>query len=101
MRKDDGPQRNQVADLAVIMARDLIDPDPNRHRENRGKDLPATDCPWRQPATLTRGGVWLELASLIFEGATGTCGRDMMEYARQIDKRQARYVARLHFQPPS
>jgi hypothetical protein len=101
VRKDAGPQRDQVNDLATIMARDLIDPDPNRHPENRGKDLPAIDCHWRQPATLTRGGVWLELASLIVEGATGTRGRDMMEYARQIDERQPRYVARLHFQPPS
>jgi hypothetical protein len=84
VRKDDGPQRDQAAELAVIMARDFIDPDPYRHPENRGKDLPAIDCPWRQPATL-------ELASLIFEGATGVRGRDMMEYARHIDERQPRY----------
>src|SRR5436190_2034870 len=84
VRKDDGPQRNLVTDVATIMARDLIDPDPNRHPENRGKDLPAIDCPWRQPAMLTRGGAWLELASLIFEGATGVRGRHMMEYCRNI-----------------
>jgi hypothetical protein len=101
VRKDDGPQRDQAAERAVIMARYFIDPDPYRYPENRGKDLPVIECPWRRRAALTRGGAWLELASLIFEGATGTRGRDMMEYARQIDKRQPRYVARLYFQPPS
>jgi hypothetical protein len=96
VRKDDGPQRDRAtADVATIMARDLIDPDPYRHPENRGKDLPAIDCSWRQPATLTRGGAWLELASLIFEGATGVRGRDMMEYCSKIKQQhpQPRYRA--------
>jgi hypothetical protein len=85
VRKNDGPQRDKAtADVATIMARGLIDPDPNWHPENRGKNLPAIDCPWRQPVTLTRGGAWLDLASLIFEGATGIRGRDMMEYCSEI-----------------
>jgi hypothetical protein len=92
VRKDDGPQRDQATDLAVILARDLIDPDPYRHPENRGKDFPPIDCPWRRCAALTRGGAWLTLASLIYESVTGTRGRDMMEYCRQIEKRQPRYV---------
>jgi hypothetical protein len=87
------PQHDRVADIAVLMARDLIDPDPYRHPENRGKDFPPFDCPWRRRATLTRGGAWLKLASLIFEGATGVRGRDMMEYARHIDERKPRYVS--------
>jgi hypothetical protein len=76
------PQRDQAADLAVIIARDFIDPHP------------AIECPWRRCWAKTRGGACLTLASLIFEGITGTRGRDMMEYARQIDERQPRYVAR-------
>jgi hypothetical protein len=96
------PQRDMITDAAAIMARDLIDPDPYRHPENRGKDLPAIDCPWRRPARLTVGGPWLRLASLIFEGATGTRGRNMMKYCREIDRRrQPRYVAKLHFQAPN
>jgi hypothetical protein len=101
VRENDGPQRDQAADLAVIMARGFIDPDPYHYAENRGKDFPPIDCPWRRCWAKTRGGAGLTLASLIFEGITGTRGRNMMEYARQIDKRQPRYVARLHFQPPS
>jgi hypothetical protein len=102
VRKDDGPRGDHVADVATIMARDLIDPDPYRHPENRGKDLPAIDCPWRQPATLTRGGAWLELASLVVEGATGVRPRDMMEYCRNIDKKlqQPRYRSGRDNPPP-
>lgn len=95
VRKDDGPQRDRAtADVAAIMARDLIDPDPYRHPENRTSLYgPFVDCPWRQPATLTRGGAWLELASLIFEGTTGVNGRDMMEYCSKIKQQhpQPRY----------
>jgi len=98
----DGPQRNLTAAMAVVMAQSLIDPDPHRHPENRGKDWPAIDCPWRRPARLTYRGAWLRLASLIFEGATGAGGRDMMKYAREIKKRAPLpYVAKLIFQPPS
>jgi hypothetical protein len=92
VRKDDGPQRDRAtADVATIMARGLIDPDPWRYPENHSLYGPFVDCPWQQPATLTRGGAWLGLASLIFEGATGIRGRDMMKYCREIDERQPRY----------
>jgi hypothetical protein len=96
-------QRDTVADLAAFMARDLIDPDPYRHPENRGKDLPAIDCPWRQRAKLTDGGPWLKLATLIYEGATGEYNRDMMKYCREVDEpRKPRYLASgLTFKAPS
>jgi hypothetical protein len=95
------PQRDTVIDIAAIMARDLIDPDPYRYPENHSLYGPFVECSWRRRATLTRGGAWLALAALIYEAVTGTRGRDMMEYCRQIDERQPRYVSRLHFQPPS
>jgi hypothetical protein len=90
-----GPKRNVVAHAAAIMARDLIDPDPNHHPENRGKDWPAIECPWRRPATLTRGGAWLKLAALIYKGATGKSLCDMMEHCRQIDEQEPSHVVRL------
>jgi hypothetical protein len=96
-------QRDTVADLAAFMARDLIDPDPYRHPENRGKDLPAIDCPWRQRPTLTDSGPWLKLATLIYEGATGEYNCDMMKACREVDQpRPPRYVASgLTFKAPS
>jgi hypothetical protein len=90
-----GPKRNVVASTAAIMARDLIDPDPNHHPENRGKDWPAIECPWRRPAKLTRGGAWLKLAALIYKGATGKSLRDMMEYCRNIDEQGPSHVVRF------
>jgi hypothetical protein len=98
------PQRDAVADLAAIMARDLIDPNPYRHPENRGKDLPVIECPWRRPVTLTYGGPWLQLTGLIYEGATGESGHDtnMMKACREVDEpRPPRYVVRLPFKAPS
>jgi hypothetical protein len=95
------PHRDQATDLAIIIARDFIDPDPYRHPENRDKDIPPIDCPWRRRWALTRGGAGLTLASLIFEGITGIRGRDMMEYALHIDRRRPRYEARPRFQSPS
>lgn len=97
------PQRDTVTDIAALMARDLIDPDPYRHPENHSLYGPFVECSWRRPARLTYRGPWLRLASLIFEGATGTRGRDMMKYCREIKKQrqQPRYIAKLHFQPPS
>jgi hypothetical protein len=94
------PQRDLVADAAASMARSLIDPNPYRHPENVGKDLPAIDCPWRRRATLTNEGPWLTLAALIYEGATGIPDRDMMKACREIDKLKPRYVAKLNFQAP-
>jgi hypothetical protein len=90
-----GPKRNVVATTAAIMARDLIDPDPNHHPENRGKDWPVIECPWRRPAKLTRGGTWLKLTALIYKGATGKSLCDMMEYCRQIDEQEPSHVVRL------
>jgi len=58
-------------------------------------------CPWRRRATLTRGGAWLKLASLIFEDVTGTRGRDMMEDCRKVDEQQPRYIVRLRSQASS
>lgn len=96
------PQRDMVADAAARMARSLIDPDTYRHPENVGKDLPAIDCPWRRPATLTYEGPWLKLAELIYEGATGIPGRDMMKACREADDHSPRYVVKgLRFQAPS
>jgi hypothetical protein len=95
------PQRNVVADTAVIMARDLIDPDPYRHPENRSLYGPFVECPWRRRATLTVGGLWLKLAALIYEGATGEVASNsmMMKHCREADKQQPRYLAKgLRFQ---
>jgi hypothetical protein len=87
-------QRDMVADVAAIMARNLIDPDPNRHPENRGKDFPAIECPWRRPAMLTYGGHWLSLAALIYESATGVEPEPemIMKYCREADEVSPRYV---------
>jgi hypothetical protein len=93
--------RDIVAEVAAIMARDLIDPDPYRHPENRGKDWPVIECPWRRPATLTDGGAWLVLTSLIYEGATGVelSPERSMKYCRGVDKASPRYVLKgLRFQ---
>ena len=101
---DGARPRDSVADLAAIMARNLIDPDPYRHPENRGKDFPVIECPWRQRVTLTYGGLWLKLTGWIYEGATGKPGRDtnMMKACREIDEpRPPRYVVRLPFKAPS
>jgi hypothetical protein len=54
--RDGARPRDTVADLAAIMARNLIDPDPYRHLENRGKDLPVIECSWRRPAGSPMGG---------------------------------------------
>jgi hypothetical protein len=97
-------QRDLIADMAAIMARDLIDPDPYRHPENRISLYgPFLECPWRRRATLTIGGPWLKLAALIYEGATGVPrdSEEMLKACREIDKLRPRYVAKLHFQPPS
>jgi hypothetical protein len=99
--RDGARPRDTVADLAAFMARDLMDPDPYRHPENRGKDLPAIECPWRQPAKLTYKRPWLELAALIYEGATGKDAPDMMKYCREVDDLKPRYVVRLPFKAPS
>jgi hypothetical protein len=93
--------RDSVADLAAMMARNLIDPDPYRHPENRDKILPAIDCPWRQSAMLTYGGAWLRLAALIYKGAIGKDAPDMMKYCREVDDLKPRYVVRLSFRGPS
>jgi hypothetical protein len=90
-----GPKRNVAAHVAAIMARSLIDPDPNHIPENRGKDWPVIECPWRRPAKLTRGGAWLKLAALIYKGATGKSLCDMMEHCRQIDEQKPSHVVRL------
>jgi hypothetical protein len=99
--RDGARPRNTVADLAAFMARDLIDPDPYRHPENRGKDLPVIECSWRRPAMLSYGGLWLELAALIYKGATGKKAPDMMKYCREVDGLKPRYVVRLPFKAPS
>jgi hypothetical protein len=99
--RDGARPRDTVADLAAFMARDLIDPDPYRHPENRGKDLPVIECSWRRPAMLSYGGLWLELAALIYKGATGKKAPDMMKYCREVDGLKPRYVVRLPFKAPS
>jgi hypothetical protein len=94
--------RDTVADSAAFMARDLMDPDPYRHPENRGKDLPVIECSWRKPAKLTYGGLWLRLAALIYKGATGKDAPNMMKYCREVDDHlKPRYVVRLPFKAPS
>jgi hypothetical protein len=100
-RAKGSPQRNVVADVALIMARDFIDPDPYRHPENRGKDLPVFECPWRRRAAKTKGGVWLRLAALIYESATGKTASDsmMMKHCREVDTQPPRYLVKgLRFQ---
>jgi hypothetical protein len=99
--RDGARPRNTVADLAAFMARNLIDPDPYRHPENRGKDLPVIECSWRRPAKLSYGGLWLELAAKIYKGATGKKAPDMMKYCREVDDLKPRYVVRLPFKAPS
>jgi hypothetical protein len=75
-------QRDTVADVAAMLARNIIG---------------------HERATLTDGGLWPELAALIFEGATGEPGHDMMKACREVDEpRKPYYLASgLTFKAPS
>jgi hypothetical protein len=44
------------------------------------------ECSWRQKATLTDGGPWLRLSSLLYEAATGKYDRDLAKYCRQCNR---------------
>jgi hypothetical protein len=75
-------QRDTVADIAAFMARNIIG---------------------HQRAKLTDGGLWPELAALIYEDATGEANHDMMKACREVDEpRGPRYVVSgLTFKAPS
>jgi hypothetical protein len=69
--------------MAAHAARGLLEAQFIFPKDRDGKDLPAVKNPWRQDAPLTEGGVWLELAALIYEAVTGRANHDMMPACRQ------------------
>jgi len=47
-------------------------------------DLIGGDWPWRRKPTLTAGGPWLRLSSLLYEANTGEVDRDLSRYCRKL-----------------
>jgi hypothetical protein len=73
--------RDLIADMAAHAARGLLEA-----RFIFPKDSPGVANPWRQDAPLTKGGLWLELAALIYEAVTGVDNHDMMPACRQANE---------------
>jgi hypothetical protein len=75
------PPRNLIADMAARAACDLLEARFIFPKDRDGKYLPAVANPWRQDA---KGGLWLELAALIYEDVTGVDSHDMKLACRDV-----------------
>ena len=81
--RDGAQPRDSTADMAARVARDLRG--PFRFPERSAASI----CPCRKPlatdAPLSEGGLWLELAALIYKAVTGKA-HDMMPACRDADE---------------
>jgi hypothetical protein len=82
--------RDLTADMAAHAARGLLEARFIFPKDRDDKDPPGIKNPWRRGAPLTEGGLWPELAALIYEAVTGRDNHDMMPACRQTNEVDAK-----------